>query len=403
MAFRLLVSYKNLKATVSVPSSQASLSKSEPKTVTTFVEASAESQYILAQAALTYTYLASTLQYVNLSAVNVRLDPDSKNLYFTTENNSPNVVSVTMQEEHAVTFGKTLADTATLSEAIAKAVSTSLVSENISLSEDLDILIEFLRSFSDSTSLSETSSFIFETAKTDTVSISESQAFAFTTTKSDSLSISESLVYAYAQSKSDSISLAETLDYFLDYFIPADLFSVDEELTLDTGLGKTDTVSISEAYVSEFQPIKADSISLSEDFSRVVAFSRAFSDSFTLDDLASVQDPLQTDVDLDKANVTFLSEELLYTFSKPLSDSFSILENAAILSSLPQSDSVSISEALVNAFNLPKTDSVGISESHAYSFSTSASDSATITESLTIKFIQSRTINSAALNTNALN
>jgi hypothetical protein len=393
MAFRLLVSYKNLKATVSVPSSQASLSKSEPKTVTTFVEASAESQYIL----------ASTLQYVNLSAVNVRLDPDSKNLYFTTENNSPNVVSVTMQEEHAVTFGKTLADTATLSEAIAKAVAFPLTSENISLSEDLDILIEFLRDFSDSTSLSETSSFVFETVKTDTVNISESQAFAFTTTKSDNLSLSEALVYAYAQSKSDSISIAETLDYFLDYFIPADLFSVDEELTLDTGLGKTDTVSISEAYASEFQPVKADSISISEDFSRVVAFSRAFSDSFTLDDLASVEDPLQTDVDLDKANVTFLSEELLYTFSKPLSDSFSVLENAAILSNLPQSDSVSISEALISAFNLPKTDSVGISESHAYSFSTSASDSATITESLTIKFIQSRTINSAALNTNALN
>ena len=403
MAFRLLVSYKNLKATVSLPSSQARLSKSELKTVTAFVEANAEAQYILAQAALTYANLASTLQYVNLSAVNVRLDPDSKNLYFTTENNSPNAVSVTMQEEHAVTFGKTLADTTTLSEAIAKAVAFPLTSENISLSEDLDILIEFLRDFSDGTSLSEVSSFVFEAAKTDVVTLSEAQAFAFTTSKSDGLGLSESLVYAYAQAKVDSISLAETLDYFLDYFIPADLFSVDEELTLGTGLGKTDTVSISEAYISEFQPVKADSISLSEVFSRVVAFSRAFSDSFTLDDLASVEDPLQTDVDLDKANVTFLSEELLYAFSKPLSDGFSVLENAAILSSLPQSDSVSVSEALVNAFNLPKTDSVGIFESHAYSFSTSASDSATITESLTIKFIQSRTLNSAALNTNALN
>lgn len=401
MAFRLLVSYKNLKATVSVPSSQASLSKSEPKTVTTFVEASAEAQYILAQVALTYTNLASTLQYVDLSAVNVRLDPDSKNLYFVT--GSPNAVSVTMQEEHAVTFGKTLADTATLSEAIAKAVDTSLASENLSLSEDLDILIEFLRDFSDSTSLSESSVFAFDLNKLDAVTLNESQAFAFTTTKSDFFGLSEALVYAYAQAKSDSISLAETLNYFLDYFIPADLFSVSEDLNLNTGLGKTDTVSILETYVSNFQPVKADTVSISEDFARVVAFSRSFSDFFTLDDLASVEDPLQTDVDLDKENVTFLSEELLYTFSKPLSDSFSILENAAILSSLPQSDSFSVSEALVNTFSLPKTDSVGISESHAYSFSTSASDSATITESLTIKFIESRTLNSAALNTNALN
>ena len=331
MAFRLLVSYKNLKATVTIPSSQASLSKSEPKTVTTFVEASAEAQYILAQAALTYTNLASTLQYVDLSAVNVRLDPDSKNLYFIP--GSPNAVSVAMQEEHVVTFGKTLADTATLSEAIAKAVDTSLVSENISLSEDLDILIEFLRDFSDSTSLSESSVFAFGLNKLDAVTLNESQVFAFTTTKSDSFGLSEALVYAYAQAKSDSISLAETLNYFLDYFIPADLFSVSEDLSLDTGLDKTDTVSISENYVSEFQPVKTDTVSIAEDFARVVAFSRSFSDSFTLDDLASVEDPLQTDVDLNKENVTFLSEELLYTFSKPLSDSFSILENAAILSS----------------------------------------------------------------------
>jgi hypothetical protein len=155
--------------------------------------------------------------------------------------------------------------------------------------------------------------------------------------------------------------------------------------------------------VSNFGSVKTDSVSLSEVLARVVTFNRAFSDAFTLDDLASVQDPLQTDVDLDKENVTFMSEDLLYAVSKPFSDSFSLVESARLLSSLSPSDSFSIDEVVVNTFSLPKTDSVAISESHAYSFSTSASDSATISESLAIKFIQSRTINSAALNTNALN
>lgn len=401
MAFRLLVSYTNLKTTVDLPSSQASLSKTEPKTVATFVEASADAQYTLAQFALTFTELQSTLLYVNLSAVNVRLDPDSKNLYFT--NNSPNVVSVTMQEEHAVTFGKTLADTATLSEAIAKAINTSLVSENISLSEDLDILIEFLRDLSDTATLSDVPSLLFETSSTDTVSLGEDSVFNLSAIKQDSISLAEDLFFSASTSLTDSFSIAEDTAFFIGVFAGAETISISESLVISRGILTIDSVSISESYVSNFGSVKTDSVSLSEVLARVVTFNRAFSDAFTLDDLASVQDPLQTDVDLDKENVTFMSEDLLYAVSKPFSDSFSLVESASLLSSLSPSDSFSIDEAVVNTFSLPKTDSVAISESHAYSFSTSASDSATISESLAIKFIQSRTINSAALNTNALN
>ena len=43
------------------------------------------------QAVITHTELQSSLQYVNLSAVNVFLDPDSKNLYFVGANTNPGI------------------------------------------------------------------------------------------------------------------------------------------------------------------------------------------------------------------------------------------------------------------------------------------------------------------------
>jgi hypothetical protein len=401
MAFRLLVSYKNLKATVDLPSSQASLSKAEPKSVTTFVEASADSQYSLAQFALTFTELQSTLLYVNLSAVNVRLDPDSKNVYFTT--GSPNAVSVTMQEEHLVTFGKQVTDTVSILEAIAKSTSFSVVSENIGLSEDLDILLEFLRSFSDTASISDVPQLLFETASSDIVSLGENSIFNLNTIKQDNLSLAEDLFFSASTSLTDTFGLIENTDFFIDVFAGAETVSISESLIISEGVVTIDSISISENYTSNFGLAKSDSVSLSEVLARVVTFNRVFSDTFTLDDLASVQDPLQTDVDLDKENVTFMSEELLYIFSKPFLDTFALNEVSTILSTLGKTDSISIAETLTRVFNPVKTDSVGISEFHAYSFSTSASDSATITESLALKFIQSRTINSAALNTNALN
>ena len=228
--------------------------------------------YVDLKSTVTFTNLQSLLQYVDLSAVNVFLDADSKNLYFLSGH--PNAEVITLSEALAVTFTTTKEETLTITEQLVQS---------------------FSKPVADAMTMSEAAVLLVSIPTSDALSMSDaSPVLATGLNKEDSFAVSEILIKSFTAEKSDAVSLTEAP-------------------VLTPGLSKTDTISMSES------------------FSRVVSYLRSFTDGFTLDDLASVDDPLQTDVGLDKTNITTLSEEHIYSLSKGLTDSFAITENAELL------------------------------------------------------------------------
>jgi hypothetical protein len=245
--------------------------------------------------AVTFTKAESLLQYVNISTANVILDADTKNLYFSSQYDSPNAETLNISESlaKAVQFARAFSDTPSVTEELTKAVSTT-AADSTSVSESLARTVEFVRAFSDSPSISE----------------SLAKATTFARTFSDTPSITDSPAKAVSNVASDS-------------------------------------TTVSEALTKIISPAFSDSPSVSESFSRAVTYERTFADAHTLDDLASASDNLQTDFNLNKGNVFgFTDDETIQVGKSGIADTPSISEVLAHTFNKNPSDSATISESV---------------------------------------------------------
>ena len=150
----------------------------------------------------------------------------------------------------------------------------------------------------------------------------------------------------------------------------------------------------------------AESVTVSESFSRVATFVRAFSDSYALDDVASPSDNLRTDVTVNKGNIVSIGDSApTFAFTTGFSDTPTISESFAYSFSTSFSETISLADVFVSGPGNVYTDSTSISESLAHSLGKSLSDSATITESINVELIlgSSSVLNTSAFNTSVLN
>ena len=150
----------------------------------------------------------------------------------------------------------------------------------------------------------------------------------------------------------------------------------------------------------------AETVAISEVFSRVATFSRSFSDSYTLDDTASPSDELRTDVNINKGNIVSLGDSApVFSVSTSFSDTPTVTESLAYSFTTSFADSVTLSEVLTSGAGSIYTDTTSISETLAHSFGKSLSDSATITESISVVLTSgsSSVLNTSTFNTSVLN
>jgi len=149
-----------------------------------------------------------------------------------------------------------------------------------------------------------------------------------------------------------------------------------------------------------------ENVVMSESFSRVATFVRAFSDSYALDDVASPSDDLRTDVLINKGNVVGVGDsDPTIAFSTTAADTPTITESLAYSFSTSFSETISLADVFVSGAGNLILDSASISESLAHSLGKSLSDSATITESINVVLISgsSSVLNTSAFNTSVLN
>mgnify|MGYP003647366376 FL=1 len=168
----------------------------------------------------------------------------------------------------------------------------------------------------------------------------------------------------------------------------AEIFAVSEVLAVTFSKVLADTPVLEEQAAIGFTlGTRTESVSVSESFSKVTSFARAFTESLSLVDTASNDDPLTTD------------------WSTGIGNSATLSESSAFALTTPASDSMTMSEITASSLAKALTDTPSLAEVLAYSFSTSAADSATISESISVLHISgaNSVLNASPLGTFAFN
>ena len=174
MAFRAIVSNNNLRAVVDTDSL-------EP--VTVFADIQSVTQFL---------NLNYKLNFADLNAVDIVLDADSKNLFFTPLYRADQVQNITITESLANAIAKTVADSASIQELAALAMSRP-ASDTFSVTESVATLLIFERAFSDTTSVAESSVLNFGKNPLDSSNVADTApTLGMGLAKSDTSSISES-------------------------------------------------------------------------------------------------------------------------------------------------------------------------------------------------------------------
>ena len=174
MALRAIVSNSKLHAIVDTDSL-------EP--VTVFADIQSVTQFL---------NLNYKLNFADLNAVDIVLDADSKNLFFTPLYRADQVQNITITESLANDIAKTVVDTATINELAALATSRP-ASDTFSVTESIATLLIFERAFSDTTSVAENYAPNFGKNPSDSSNVADTAPTLGTgLAKSDTSSISES-------------------------------------------------------------------------------------------------------------------------------------------------------------------------------------------------------------------
>ena len=169
--------------------------------------------------------------------------------------------------------------------------------------------------------------------------------FVFGKGLSDSVTMQESLatLLIFLRDFSDTTLLTETSISHIDKEV-ADTLSLSEASTLGVTLAKTDTVTLTEDPDLSFGKAATDSVSLSESLTRTVSFVRVFTDAFSLDDAATV-DAFVKDEDLNKTNVFSFADFPALGFSKQITpDTFTVSDVDAIAFGKNAADSFSFTD-----------------------------------------------------------
>lgn len=361
---------------------------SKLKSIVSFVDLKGEVAHVDLRGQVSHVQLRFADLYLNPDTVD-RLFSDSfsmtEALVYTIEKSIATQEIFFIDEEHAIELSKPFAD-------------------SFGITESIDILRTFGRSFADTATMSDTPVVSFSGAHTDAVSVAEVLTYAVEKALSDTATMSDSPSLELSLAKTDSVSMSEVLSRvvtfersFSDAISLDDRTSIADPLATDVESDKANVMSISDVLTYDWAKARTDTFSMVE--SHAIDFvPGGFTDSFSFADSETI------DTSLSKSdNFSFTDSEALST-ALGKSDSFSFTDDQALSTSLNKSDSVSFADAQALANAMAKSDSLNITETHSFSLGKSAQDSATISESISILNANRQSaLNASALNSNTLN
>ncbi|MAO23320.1 MAG: hypothetical protein CMJ25_21415 [Phycisphaerae bacterium] len=275
-------------------------------------------------------------------------------------------------DDQAIGVGKGLSDTFGLAEAIDSFGIGKGLTDSQLITESLDRTVQYSREFTDAFVLDDAATVdalqkatsalkqnifgmgdvfgrtvAFNREFTDSVTPTENYVSSFSKAATDdSFSVLESLsrVVAYARGFTESQGFADVVETTAVGKGISDTQAMTEAHTASMSLPKSDSFSVAEAASSLFGKPFTEAVPLSESLGRVVSYNRAFTDSFSMDDAATV-DALAKDYANTKTNVFGFSDSQAFGFSKALpTDTFSFSDDEDLLFGKGLTDSVPMSE-----------------------------------------------------------
>jgi hypothetical protein len=243
-----------------------------------------QTTYVEINAASSYTLVRSSASFSGLTAAEVILDYDTKNRYFRDE-------SFGISDVPALTAGKNFADNVgTFTDAIETVGVGKGVIDTLGMGDFAYVLLTLQRVFTDTYSVGDTSSLTAGINRTET------------------LIANEVLSYDLSKLNTDSATLGDS---------PATLLS----------LAKTETLPLSDA------------------FTRVITFSRAFTDTITLDDFTDVNAFTKDTIGAKSNAISFIDTQHFST-QKGLIDAPVLTDVYASSFITTRTDSVSVAESI---------------------------------------------------------
>ena len=210
--------------------------------------------------------------YTKAAATDVRLDPSSLNQWF--RGDSISLSDAAPLIEYLKTFNESITPTDSASVATTYIRSET---DSISVADSVTTLLTFYRDAADSVTFSDSSSWDFGGIYTESVNFSESSSYSLATAKSDSFSVTDS---------APSFELSITQGALSDSFTPSDQASVAV-----SPAQFSDSFSVSESITAGLLVTQdfADAFSLSDSPSVSIGFGRDASDSFSVSESISTQ------------------------------------------------------------------------------------------------------------------
>ncbi len=295
----------------------------------------ATSSYTLVRSDAAYVAIESSADYSDLTASEVVLDYDTKNRYFRDE-------SVALGDASSFTLSKNLTDfVSTISDALQSIDIGKGATDVFSASDLIHVLLDIRRGFSDSTVLGDTAALI------------------------------------------TGINRYETLN-------------VDDVLNYSAIKQLSETVPVSDASALLFDASKIDGVSTSDVFSRVLTYSRAFSDAITMDDFTDVN-AIRKDTVASKSNAIGFSDTQNFDTGKLLQDSAAVTELAALSTTRPATDSLNVTDAFLKnvSFSRAFTNAINFADNDTILFGKALSDTATMSEAFQKAVVFQRTFSDA--------
>jgi len=233
---------------------------------------------------------------------------------------------------------------------------------------------ELEKSLSDTINLSDGYIASFGLPESDSISLSDEIAKNAGLPEADTISLSDGIAKAPGLSKSDIISLSDNVSRVVAFLRTLnDSISLSDGLVKNFGTTKTDTISLSDDLVSAVISIILklnDTITLSDEISKVTSFLRSLSDAVT------VSDGISKSVALSKADTIDVSDTRSVGYGLNKEDSISLADLIIKAPGLSIADIINLSDEKTLNAGLNKTDTISLSDdiSRAAAFLRSLSD-----------------------------
>lgn len=322
----------------------------------------------------------NSVLYNRLLQAEAVLDPDTKNRYFRSGHEA------TMTDLYTSAFTKRADDDSFAFVDSNLTDFSALKTDSFSFSDTPSVVTQFNRSFADAFALDDFTAVDavvkdMANAKTNVFGFGDVQAFGVGKGLADSFTFSDAFdSFGIEKGLTDTQSMTESLARTVQYSrIFTDTFVMDDAATVD-------------ALQKATSALKQNIVSMGDLFGRTVIFNRLFTDSVTP------------------------TEDHAVSFSKPATDSFSVSEvlsravtyNRAFSDSQGFGDAVdshviakglsdtqTMTEAHASSTSLGKTDSYSLADAPAQSFDKPAADSFSLSESLARTVTYNRTFTDA--------